>query len=516
MGRERAEAARSRASQSQRPARARKRRFDSQSDDRVHPGGLTFEGLPAPWSPIGKGPRRWRALEVQQGLNLLGDGLAGVVVALLLGLSWLPAIGLVAGAVVALGVRGTRRPELSGSAGPSLGDLVGSVSVVTVAVALFIAGRERAAVLEAGMVLASAVIGVRVLSRRLRAVLVAHQVVSAEPILIVGAGQVGEQLALGMLDHPDSGLLPLGFVDSVNDADLVLPVLASPARLESCAARLGVRRIVVAFGRASELDVLPKLRVQRTRALEVYVVPRLFDLGLASAGHRADWVWGMPLVPLRRSPLSSPAWRAKRAIDVVGAAGLIVLLSPLLVVLSLAVRLSSPGPVFFRQRRVGQDGRVFEVLKFRSMLVNDEADTQWSVDQDARVTRVGRWLRRLSLDELPQLLNVIRGEMSLVGPRPERPFFVDRFRSEIPDYDFRHRVPSGLTGWAQVHGLRGNSSITDRVRFDNQYIESWSLSRDVAILLRTLGTIARDSLSCLRLGERLRRAFPKASLSSSE
>jgi hypothetical protein len=325
MGRERAEAARSRASQSQRPARARKRRFDSQSDDRVHPGGLTFEGLPAPWSPIGKGPRRWRALEVQQGLNLLGDGLAGVVVALLLGLSWLPAIGLVAGAVVALGVRGTRRPELSGSAGPSLGDLVGSVSVVTVAVALFIAGRERAAVLEAGMVLASAVIGVRVLSRRLRAVLVAHQVVSAEPILIVGAGQVGEQLALGMLDHPDSGLLPLGFVDSVNDADLVLPVLASPARLESCAARLGVRRIVVAFGRASELDVLPKLRVQRTRALEVYVVPRLFDLGLASAGHRADWVWGMPLVPLRRSPLSSPAWRAKRAIDVVGAAGLIVL-----------------------------------------------------------------------------------------------------------------------------------------------------------------------------------------------
>jgi hypothetical protein len=168
MGRERAEAARSRASQSQRPARARERRFDRQSDDRVHPGGLTFEGLPAPWSPIGKGPRRWRALDVQQGLNLLGDGLAGVVVALLLGLSWLPAIGLVAGAVVALGVRGTRRPELSGSAGPSLGDLVGSVSVVTVAVALFIAGRERAAVLEAGMVLAGAVIGVRVLSRRLQ------------------------------------------------------------------------------------------------------------------------------------------------------------------------------------------------------------------------------------------------------------------------------------------------------------------------------------------------------------
>jgi lipopolysaccharide/colanic/teichoic acid biosynthesis glycosyltransferase len=153
------------------------------------------------------------------------------------------------------------------------------------------------------------------------------------------------------------------------------------------------------------------------------------------------------------------------------------------------VRRSSPGPVFFRQSRIGKDERQFELLKFRTMRVNDDSDTTWSVADDARVTQIGRFLRRTYLDELPQLLNVLRGEMSLVGPRPERPHFAQRFAQEVPRYDDRHRVPGGITGWAQVHGLRGDTPIPDRARFDNHYIENWSLWRDVVILARTIASV---------------------------
>src|SRR5207248_10962202 len=147
------------------------------------------------------------------------------------------------------------------------------------------------------------------------------------------------------------------------------------------------------------------------------------------------------------------------------------------------------GPIFFRQKRIGQRGQVFELLKFRTMPPNEDSDTTWSVADDGRRTPVGALMRRISLDELPQLLNVLRGEMSLVGPRPERPFFVDQFRVAVPGYDDRHRVPAGMTGWAQVHGLRGDTSIPDRAKFDNHYVENWSLWRDVVILFRTLGSV---------------------------
>jgi lipopolysaccharide/colanic/teichoic acid biosynthesis glycosyltransferase len=145
--------------------------------------------------------------------------------------------------------------------------------------------------------------------------------------------------------------------------------------------------------------------------------------------------------------------------------------------------------VFFRQLRIGEDGRPFQLLKFRTMQVNSDSDTTWSVVGDARVTRVGRLLRRTYLDELPQLLNVLRGEMSLVGPRPERPHFASRFAREVPRYHERHRVHGGITGWAQVHGLRGDTPIADRARFDNHYIEHWSLWRDVVIVVRTLANV---------------------------
>ena len=178
---------------------------------------------------------------------------------------------------------------------------------------------------------------------------------------------------------------------------------------------------------------------------------------------------------------------------------LLPLVAPVFGLIALAVRVTSRGPVFFRQTRVGQNGRLVTVLKFRSLHVNDSSDTTWSVANDDRHTIVGKFLRKSSLDELPQLINVLKGDMSLVGPRPERPYFVSRFDDEIPNYRDRHRVPVGMTGWAQIHGLRGDTSLEERVRFDNDYIENWSLAGDLKIILLTESG-ERRSFHALRYG----------------
>jgi lipopolysaccharide/colanic/teichoic acid biosynthesis glycosyltransferase len=179
----------------------------------------------------------------------------------------------------------------------------------------------------------------------------------------------------------------------------------------------------------------------------------------------------------------------KRGFDLSIAATMLLVMAPALAAVALAVRLSSRGPIFFRQKRVGQHGRQFELLKFRTMMVNDDSDTMWSVQDDLRMTPIGRFLRRSCIDELPQVFNVIRGDMSLVGPRPERPYFDARFRVEVPTYADRLRGPVGITGWAQIHGLRGDTSIADRTRFDNFYIEHWSPWLDVVIMVRTLTAV---------------------------
>ncbi len=184
---------------------------------------------------------------------------------------------------------------------------------------------------------------------------------------------------------------------------------------------------------------------------------------------------------------------AKRVMDAVLAAVGLVLVAPLMAVCALAVRVSDGPGVIFRQERVGRHGRPFVLLKFRTLRPADaqESATRWNVASDGRMSRVGRLLRRTSLDELPQLWNVLRGDMSLVGPRPERPFFVDRFSRTHPGYQDRHRMPVGITGLAQVNGLRGDTSIEERARFDNRYIETWSLWQDACVLVRTAGSFFR-------------------------
>ena len=175
----------------------------------------------------------------------------------------------------------------------------------------------------------------------------------------------------------------------------------------------------------------------------------------------------------------------KRGFDIVVSAFLLLVSSPFMLLIALLVRLSSPGPILFRQERVGLNKRNFYMLKFRSMRVNDKQDTAWSTQKDDRRTKIGSFLRKVSLDELPQFLNVLKGDMSLVGPRPEIPRFVEEFRETVPRYMVKHQVRPGITGWAQVNGLRGDTSIPDRIRHDLWYIENWRFALDIKILFMT-------------------------------
>jgi exopolysaccharide biosynthesis polyprenyl glycosylphosphotransferase len=308
-----------------------------------------------------------------------------------------------------------------------------------------------------------------------------------EPTLIVGAGPVGVQVAQTLVSHPEFGLVPIGFLDSGDGSDLPLRILGEVGELDAVARTFDVRRIIVAFGATREPELVRVLRASDTLPAEVYLIPRFFELGVGPQGPETEDLWGIPLVLLNRSALRRTNRRMKRLFDVVGASLAMLLTLPLMITAAVAVRVSSTGPILFRQRRVGRRGEIFELLKFRTMRINGDSETQWSVVNDERVTRVGRFLRRTSLDELPQLINVLKGEMSLVGPRPERPHFAHRFASTVSRYDDRHRVPVGMTGWAQVHNLRGvGGSIPDRILLDNYYIEHWSLWRDIVILARTV------------------------------
>ncbi len=220
--------------------------------------------------------------------------------------------------------------------------------------------------------------------------------------------------------------------------------------------------------------------------VDIHFVPDLMALHVSRV--RLTEIAGIPLISVREVALSGADRIVKRTFDLAAAAVGLLLLAPALLAIAALIRLTSPGPVLYRQLRVGRDGREFQMLKFRSMRVDAERGSGpvWTVQDDPRVTGVGRLLRRCSLDELPQLWNVLRGDMSVVGPRPERKVFVDRFRHEMPRYFERHRVRSGLTGWAQVHGLRGNTSIAERTLYDLHYVENWSLALDVKIVLMTL------------------------------
>jgi exopolysaccharide biosynthesis polyprenyl glycosylphosphotransferase len=324
-----------------------------------------------------------------------------------------------------------------------------------------------------------------------------------ESAMLVGAGRTGEQIATLLCDHPELGLRPYGFLDTRPPADgLTWPVLGHPAELREAVVRGGIKRVIVCFPEGRDEDLVPVLRTCRELHVDVCVVPRLHELGAAVPRACLDEVWGIPLIPLRQGRTAMGAF-SKRAFDCIAAAVLLVVLAPLLGALTLVIRLRRRHSVFFRQVRVTGGGRSAEIVKFRTLGEHNDADTCWVVPT-RQVTPLGQWLRTTHLDELPQLVNVLRGEMSLVGPRPERPYFAEQFGREIPRYDDRNRMSAGLTGWAQVHGLHGDTSIHDRVRFDNAYIENWSFWLDLMILARTLAAALPRSGNSAETGSDLK------------
>lgn len=323
---------------------------------------------------------------------------------------------------------------------------------------------------------------------------------SGKRTIIVGAGIIGVQLAERLMAGPELGLIPIGFVDGSPPnpvhADTLPPLLGSAEELDHIVVATGAEHVIFAFTRQPDSVVLPLLRNCQRLGIEVSVVPRLFEN--VNERQWVEHVGGLPLIELRQTDPHGWQFSAKHAFDRFVAFALTVALAPLLLALALAVRLSSPGPVLFRQRRIGRDGKEFDILKFRSMReasaaasrgfalrVAAQGTAPGGVEGFDRRTRLGAFIRRTSLDELPQLLNVLMGHMSLVGPRPERPEFVEMFGEALSRYDDRHLVKSGITGWAQVHGLRGQTSLAERVEWDNWYIQNWSLWLDVKILFMT-------------------------------
>jgi exopolysaccharide biosynthesis polyprenyl glycosylphosphotransferase len=330
------------------------------------------------------------------------------------------------------------------------------------------------------------------------------------PTLVVGAGVIGSRLVMRLASERGYGLRPVGFLDAdpmpapIQPTPAV-PVLGSPNDLLDAINTTGARHVILAFSNEPDHVLVAKVRECQRLGIEVSLVPRLYEAinERTSLGH----VGGLPLLTLRTVDPRGWQFAIKHAFDRTVAALALVFVSPVMAVIAVAVRFSSPGPILFRQPRIGRDGREFTMLKFRSMWGSPsaagEADAGWAAGivgagsgtmfapAESRVTRVGRVLRPTSLDELPQLINVLRGDMSLVGPRPERVAYVRDFERLVDKYNDRHRVKSGITGWAQVNGLRGQTSMADRIEWDNWYIQNWSLRLDFRILALTIVELLR-------------------------
>lgn len=325
------------------------------------------------------------------------------------------------------------------------------------------------------------------------------------PTLIVGNGRIAEKVLERIAGSTAYGLRAVGIIDDEvpsmgpdRKSPAAVPYLGKLAEIEQAIARTGAESIIVAFSRTRDEAMFEVVRVAHKHGMNVWIVPRIFDaIGVHS---RIDHVGGLPLISVARTNPRGWEFHAKHISDRVFATAGLVLISPLFLALMLLVRLSSPGPIFYGQDRIGRDGRVFRCRKFRSMRPLRESDATFTpgdgsapggVEGVDRRTPIGKFMRATSLDELPQLLNVIKGEMSLVGPRPERPEYVDLFNAQIARYGDRHRVKAGITGWAQVHGLRGQTSIADRAEWDNFYIENWSIWLDCRILAMTVIAVLR-------------------------
>ncbi len=307
-------------------------------------------------------------------------------------------------------------------------------------------------------------------------------------LLLVGTGDVARMILQKTLHSPQLGYRVVGFVDGEDtEGDVVgLPILGSQSELARILRENDIQEVVIALPNASHDELLDMISACEAEHANVRIFPDFFQI-VASELSIGD-LDGLPMLTIRDPGLRGWKLTLKRTIDLVIGSLALIFLSPLMLLVALLIRLGSKGPVFYAQVRVGLDGKPFPILKFRTMLTGAEEGTGpvWTTIDDPRRTRLGEFLRKTSFDELPQLINVLVGDMSLVGPRPERPIFVEQFKQVVPRYMERHKEKAGMTGWAQVNGLRGDTSIVERTKYDLYYIENWSPMFDLKIILRTL------------------------------
>ncbi len=309
--------------------------------------------------------------------------------------------------------------------------------------------------------------------------------------LIIGAGALGRALLIKLNRHSDLGIEVVGYLtrkpEKVGQRVDNVPVLGLYDELPSILKKYdAIDQVFIALPQESYADLTPMIAFLQEQTVDVRMVPDIIQF-MALQG-QAELFDGLPVVTLQATPLYGWGRVVKRVIDTLGALGFLVMAAPLLLLIAVVIKFTSSGPILYRQRRMGYDGEVFEMLKFRTMRVDggNQAEAAWTVKNDPRRTSFGVFLRAVSLDELPQFFNVLKGEMSIVGPRPERPEFVAQFKHEVPRYMLRHKIKAGITGWAQINGLRGDTSIDERIKYDLEYIERWSPLFDLKIMVLTL------------------------------
>lgn len=316
-------------------------------------------------------------------------------------------------------------------------------------------------------------------------------------MLLVGSGPLARQYLEDIAAQPHLGVMVDGYLRPESPDHMVLPPSADPflkeyacpclgtyGQLEQLLERRGFDEVIVALEPHETAQIKPVIAAVEKEGVRVSLIP--FYSEYIPSHPAINAVGRSKLIDLRSTPLDNLGWAiCKRGMDIVGSLVLILLTSPIMLLTAIGVKLSSPGPILFKQERIGKDRQPFQMLKFRSMRITGTETTGWSTDADPRKTRFGSFIRKCSIDELPQFFCVLMGTMSLVGPRPEVPYHVRHFKEEIPLYLVRQQVRPGITGWAQVNGLRGDTSIEKRVKYDIWYIENWSLWLDVRILLKT-------------------------------
>jgi exopolysaccharide biosynthesis polyprenyl glycosylphosphotransferase len=384
--------------------------------------------------------------------------------------------------------RGRRHMSILDELPSVIGRLLVAAAIVAVIAAqrhesvAYVAEFMRNVTLSAGLVLVGRAITRKIVITARRRRWVEHGAI------IVGGGPVATEMARLLRRYPQYGLRFVGFIadDDGDQTKELSPLIGRVDELEEMIAATESDVIIIADSpAAAEAKLVEIVRRPAAMTCDLLVVPRLHDF--STQGSMPDHIGAIPVMRIRRPTITGPKWFLKRTFDIVFALVSLVLLSPILLLCAVAVYIEGGWGIFFRQQRLGRHGKPFNLIKFRSMRPANEHESQtnWSVSHDKRVGPVGRFLRRTSLDELPQLWNILRGDMTLVGPRPERPYFAEKFSAQHPHYDSRHRVPMGLTGLAQVSGLRGDTPIADRARFDNYYIENWSLWLDIKVFLRS-------------------------------